>query len=85
MEEQKSRGFEELDPVRVAKKLMGHLQPGQKVAITTRFADEPLIQEYIHELERRKLRVRLVVNQTGVQDFCFLLRAQQELMGVAKS
>jgi hypothetical protein len=64
---------------------MGHLQPGQKVATTTRFANEPLVQDSINELEKRELQVRLVVNQTGVQDFCFLLRAQQELIGVAKS
>jgi hypothetical protein len=64
---------------------MGHLPAGQKVAITTRFANEPRAQEYQRALQDRGLRVRVVANQTGVQDFCFLLRARQELMGVAKS
>jgi hypothetical protein len=85
LEEQQARGFEELDPHRVATMLMGHLKAGERVAMTTRFANEPLVEEYIAELQQRGLQVRLVVNQTGVQDFCFLLRAKQELIGVAKS
>jgi hypothetical protein len=85
LEEQRSRGFEELDPHRVATQLVGHLSKGQKVAMTTRFANEPIVQDYLSAFQQRGLQVRLVVNQTGVQDFCFLLRAQQELIGVAKS
>lgn len=84
-EEQQSRGFEELDPERVATQLMSHLQPGQKIAITTRFANEPLVEEYQRVMRQRGFKVRIVTNQTGVQDFCFLLRTQQELLGVAKS
>ena len=85
IEEQKSRGFQELGPHRVATMLLGHLEPGSKVAMTTRFEDDPLVQEYITAIEKQKLQIRLIVNQTGVQDFCFLLRAKQELIGVAKS
>lgn len=83
-EEQQSRGFEELDPHRVATELMGHLKAGQKVAITTRF-DTSAVQEYVRAMEQRRLQVRVISGQTGVQDFCFLLRTKQELMGVAKS
>lgn len=85
MEEQQSRGFEELELDRVVPLLMGHLQPGQKVAMTTRFANEPVVEEYVQAMRQHQLQVRVVTNQTGVQDFCFLLRAQQELLGVAKS
>jgi hypothetical protein len=74
-----------LDPWRVAKQLMGHLKPGQKVAITTRFVNEPAVKVYQRAMEKRGFQVRVVGNQTGVQDFCFLLRAKQELLGVAKS
>lgn len=85
MEEQKSRGFEELDPQRVATQLMGHLKRKQKVAMTTRFDTEPIVEEYRSAMEEQGFQVRVVTNQTGVQDFCFLLRARQELLGVAKS
>jgi hypothetical protein len=65
---------------------MGHLPAGQKIAMTTRFANnEPMVQEYQTAMQQRGFQVRVVSNQTGVQDFCFLLRAQQELLGVAKS
>jgi hypothetical protein len=85
VKEQQSRGFEELDPQRVASELMGHLPAGQKIAMTTRFANEPIVEDYQRAMQARGFQVRIVANQTGVQDFCFLLRAQQELLGVAKS
>lgn len=84
-EEQQLRGFEELDPERVASELMGHLSQGQKVAITTRFANEPIVEKYRVSMQQRGFQVRVVSNQTGVQDFCFLMHAHQELLGVAKS
>ncbi len=64
---------------------MGHLHSGQKVAITTRFANDPIMEVYERAMQERGFHVRVISNQTGVQDFCFLLRAQQELLGVAKS
>jgi hypothetical protein len=48
---------------------MGHLQPSQKVAMTTRFVNKLLVQDYMNKLEKRELQVLLVVNQTRVQDF----------------
>ena len=84
MEEQTSRGFEELDPTRTVKQLLGHLNEGQKVAVTTRFADDPIVKSYVKAMSQQ-FQVRLVTDQTGVQDFCFLMHAQQELIGVAKS
>ena len=64
---------------------MGHLPAGQKIAMTTRFANEPIVQDYQNAMQAQGFQVRIVANQTGVQDFCFLLKAQQELLGVAKS
>ncbi len=78
-------GFDELDPNRTAHELFGHLQPGDKVAITTRYGSDPSIQPYVDALTNRSLHVRVIQDQTGVQDFCFLLRAKKELVGVAES
>lgn len=77
-------GFEEMGANQTARDLFGHLRPGNKVAITTRFGVEsaaPLVRA----LEARGLTVRVVANQTGVEDFCFLKSAQKELIGIAKS
>lgn len=76
-----------MDPTRVANQLMKHLPSGQKVAMTTRFnaKQEPLVELYLKTFKARGFQPRLIVNQTGIQDFCFLLNAQQELLGVAKS
>jgi hypothetical protein len=52
--------------------------------MTTRWHN-PLSQAYVDALTARGLIVRIVTNQTGVQDFCFLQSAQKELVGVAKS
>ena len=56
--------------------------------MTTRFHDNDgnsIVQKYIDALKQRGLQVRLITNQTGVQDFCFLSKATKELVGVAKS
>lgn len=78
----KLQGFEELEPHRVANELFPHLQPGDKVAITTRFRSR--LRRLVQSLEERGLQVR-VVKQSGFEDFCFLLHAQKELVGVAES
>jgi hypothetical protein len=72
--------FEELNPQRTAEELFGHLQPGDKVAITTRF-NNAVTQEYVKQLQRRGLQVRTITGQSGVQDFCFLVKARKELVG----
>ena len=88
-EDQTSRGFEELSPYETAHSLFGNLQRGDKIAMTTRFHDTndggSVVQQYIDALKQRGLQVRLITNQTGVQDFCFLSKATKELVGVAKS
>lgn len=76
-------GFTEIGPNRTANDLFGHLEPGDKVAITSRFRDG--LQPYIDAFERRGIRARAIVGQSGVQDFCFLMHAKKEIVGVTKS
>jgi hypothetical protein len=77
-------GFEELSPEKTANELFGKLPVGSKVAITTRFNNENT-QKYVKALEQRGLRVRVVSEQTSVQDFCFLKHAKKELVGMLSS
>jgi hypothetical protein len=77
-------GFQELSPNQTAHDLFGHLNPGDKVAIVSRFGIEH-VQQYVDALEDRGLQVRLIEGQSGVQDFCFLMRAQKEMVGLAIS
>lgn len=80
----KRKGFEELSPNKTASELFAHLQRGEKVAITTRFGGEH-VAPYVSALEQRGIDVRVISNQTGVQDFCFLLQSQKELLGTTMS
>jgi hypothetical protein len=64
--------------------LFGHLAPGDKGAIVSRFPQEHA-KEYVHALTERGLKVRFIQNQTGIQDFCFLRHAQKEMVGIAIS
>ena len=73
-------GFEELSPNKTAYELFGHLNPGDKVAITTRFGDKD-VEPYVSALQARELQVRVIEGQSGTQDFCFLMSAQKELVG----
>lgn len=78
-------GYEELAPEQVANELFAHLNPGDKVAIASRFSDDFRTQMIVDALEKRQLRVRVTEPRSGVADFCFLLYAQKELVGTAKS
>jgi hypothetical protein len=68
------------------------LKKGDKVVITTRFYDDPILEEHVNALQSRGIQVRIVGRQNdktkerqGVEDFCFLLRAKKELVGSARS
>lgn len=76
-------GFEELSPQQVASDLFANHQPGDKVAIISRFSQG--LQGYQEALEAKGLKVRILEDQSGIQDFCFLLRAQYQIIGVATS
>lgn len=80
----KRLGFEELSPNKTAFELFGHLNPGDKVAITTRFGGKD-VEPYVSALQGRGLQVRVIEGQSGTQDFCFLMSAQKELVGSLKS
>ena len=79
-----SYGFEELGPQQMAEELFTNHQPGDKVAIISRFSDG--LDTYVQALEDvRKLKVRIIKGQVGIQDFCFLMRAKSEIIGVGPS
>ncbi len=78
-------GYDELDPNRTAQELFGHLGVGDKLAITSRFATDPSVQPYVDALTQRGIRVRVITDQSGVEDFCFMLHAKKELVGMAES
>lgn len=68
------------------------MKKGDKVVITTRFYDDPILQEHVNALQSRGIQVRIVgggLNNTkerqGIEDFCFLLHAKKELIGSTRS
>jgi hypothetical protein len=81
----KKLGFEELSPNKTAFELFGNLQAGDKVAITSRYDTHPSVQPYVDALTRRGIKVRVITGQSGVEDLCFLMHAQKELVGIAES
>lgn len=78
-------GFEELSANQTANELFRNLKQGDKVAIISRFADSPDVLPYVDALERRGIKVRVIIGQDGTQDFCFLMNAQKEMVGSALS
>ena len=76
----KQLGFEQLGPNVTASRIFKDYQPGDKVAIISRFPDK--IQDFIHALKDKKgIQARYIEGQTGNQDFCFLMKAQKEIIG----
>ena len=80
----KRKGFIELSPNRTANELFQHLQPGEKVAIVSRF-QSPHTLAYADALKERGLEIRSISNSTGVEDFCFLMKTKRELAGPSQS
>jgi hypothetical protein len=78
-------GYQEMGPHQTARDLLGHLQKGDKLAIVSRFGQTSHEDQLIEALEARGIQVRFVSKQTGVQDFCFLLNAKKELIGMGVS
>jgi len=79
-----SYGFVEADPQQTAASLFGHLTVGEKVAIITRFGSDA-VQPYVEALQLKGLKVRVIEGQDGPADFCFLMSARKEIVGVAYS
>jgi hypothetical protein len=77
-------GFHEANPQQAANDLFGHLKEGDKIAIVTRFGGASA-QPYVDAFEARGLKVRVVDGQDGPADFCFLMSARKEVVGLAIS
>jgi hypothetical protein len=77
-------GFEELSPRKISEELLRNLTTGDKVAITSRFINTA-VEDIVNLLSARGIQVRVVNGQSSEEDFCFLLKAEKELVGFAKS
>ena len=77
-------GFHEADPKQASNFLFGHLKEGDKIAIVTRFGGHST-QPYVDEFMSKGFKVRVVDGQNGPADFCFLMSAQKEIVGLSKS
>ena len=71
--------YAEVTPSSLANFVFRDYLPGTRVAILSRF--EHGLQPYIDALESKNFSVRSITNQTGVEDFCFLMKAKKELVG----
>jgi hypothetical protein len=80
-----THGFEEMGPHQTARDLLGNLNSGDKLAILSRFNASAYDEQLIRDLEDRGVQVRFISGQSGVQDFCFLMSAKKELVGMARS
>jgi hypothetical protein len=85
----KRKGFEELGPNQTVIDLLGSgnqtdPKKEKKIVMATRFYNEDA-QAYLDAFSQSGWSTRVIENQTGTQDFCFLKRAQQELVGMARS
>jgi hypothetical protein len=82
------RGYEELSASKIANEVFGHLHAGDQVAVVGRWIsgkENKNLKEVVHALKKRGLLVRFITGQTPVQDFCFLINAQKELVVTRKS
>eukprot|EP00980_Cylindrotheca_fusiformis_P029089 scaffold22714_cov155-Cylindrotheca_fusiformis.AAC.6 len=77
-------GYEEMDPNMTANHLFANYTSGEKVAIVSRFQQNA--GKYMKALNYTKgIEARYIDNQTGVEDFCFLLKAKREVIAVRES
>jgi hypothetical protein len=86
-----SLGFSELPGHRLVDDVLGHLQQGDKLALTGRNLEndsrnnETEAYELIRALRAKNLTLRFSPGSSGMEDFCFLKSAQKELIGTSKS
>jgi hypothetical protein len=80
-------GFGELSPSKIANELFGHLKGGDKLAIVTRFQKADKVVEIQDAIQQAHpgVEVRVIGDNSGVQDFCLLRTAQNEIVGSQKS
>lgn len=81
-------GFEEVSPHQLIHNMLSldteSNSTDRHVAILSRFASSPGVQEYVSQLAHNGFVPRVVSNQSAVQDFCFLLQSNV-VVGAAKS
>ena len=83
-------GFDELSPNKTAHEVFDVASTNTYhnrttgIAITTRIPNAAS-RAYVQALQHRGIPARLVTNQTGPQDFCFLASTQKELVVNARS
>lgn len=80
----KQQGFEELSPQKFATELFGSLKAGEKVAFTSRYPAN-LMVNFTASFESRGIKVRFIEGQNPTQDLCFLMSAQKDFVGCATS
>ena len=88
--EQRVRGnhFAEVTPETAARSVFGNSSSSStnhssRVAIVSRTTAG--LESYVTALQQAGLKVRLITGQTGVQDFCFIQKAQREFVGQYQS
>jgi hypothetical protein len=77
--------FAELSPNQIVPFLAKELDTGGSVALISRFPDDDQTLSYQTTLLGAGYRARIIREQSGVQDFCFMLHCQQELVGLLTS
>ena len=76
-------GFEELSPNKVATELFRDSKQGDTITILSRFGDA--VEPYVKALDDQGFQARVISGQESEEDFCYLLSAQKELVGVNMS
>lgn len=71
--------YAEVSPTSLANYALRDHLPGTRVAILSRFHTG--LEPYVDALESKNFSVRVIANQTGVEDFCFMMKATRELVG----
>ncbi len=90
----RAHGFEELDSDRLVSQVLGHLKPGDKLALAGRNLksdsqynnnnnNNKTTQAYgiVSALEAMNLTLRFTPGTDEMEDFCFLRRTKKELIG----
>jgi len=80
-------GFAELSPSKVATEIFPHLQPGNDkdhVQITTRIFNQRA-RNYVEALDGHGIHSSIIIDQSSLEDFCFLKETKRELVGNARS
>lgn len=77
-------GYEELSPNKFATELFGSLKAGDKIAFTSRFPADFMVN-FTAAFEGRGIKVRFIEDQSPTQDLCFLMSAEKDFAGCSTS